>query len=74
MRYQIPFISFVAAPNEIIALGVAIDYYLRFFEHSSPSYKETSQLLLQFQARLIKQLPSSPLGTRLEEHARREGR
>ena len=46
-----------ATANEIIAVNLAISYYLRGCKHISPVYEEASQLLARFQQRHQQQLP-----------------
>jgi hypothetical protein len=58
MKQQQLLIPIEATPNEIIALNVAMHYYLKYFERISPEYQEVSGLLRQFQDRLIVQLPT----------------
>ncbi|HLZ64310.1 MAG TPA: hypothetical protein VKR06_45860 [Ktedonosporobacter sp.] len=51
-------ITIRATPNEIIAMNVAINYFLRHCKHISPVYEPASQLLEQFQRRLKVHLPT----------------
>ncbi len=50
-------------PNEMIALNVAIHYYLKYFNGGLLEYRGTQQLLEQFQRRLIERLPTIPMQT-----------
>jgi len=49
--------NYQATPNELIALNLAIGYFLRSCKHVSPVYEEASRLLDQFQRRINEQLP-----------------
>ena len=51
-----PFMSYQATPNELIALNLAIGYFIRYCKHVSPVYEAASELLGQFQKRHQQQL------------------
>ena len=51
--------TIAVTPNEVIALNVAMHYYLAYFQRISPEYREASGLLRQFQDRLVEQVSGS---------------
>jgi len=51
-------ITIRATPNEIIAMNIAINYFLRHCKHISPVYEPASTLLEQLQQRLRTYLPT----------------
>jgi len=55
-----PLLNVQVTPNEIIAMNLAIGYFLRLCKHISPVYDQTSVLLDQYQRRLTEQLPPQP--------------
>ena len=52
-----PLMNIQVTPNEIIAVNLAIGYFLRSCKHVSPVYEEASRLLEQFQRRINEHLP-----------------
>lgn len=58
-KYEEPMLTVQIRSNEIIAINLAISYFLRLCKLISPVYPEASQLLGQFQRRLTAQLPAS---------------
>jgi len=47
-------------PNEVIAVNLAIGYFLSRCRHVSPVYEEASELLARYQRRVTEQLPPRP--------------
>ena len=56
-KYEEPMLTIRVRPNEIIAINLAIGYFVRYGEALSPVYKEAAELLGQYQCRLTEQLP-----------------
>lgn len=56
-NHEEPMLTISVQLNEVIAINLAIGYFLRFCKLISPVYPEASQLLRQFQHRVEEQLP-----------------
>ena len=50
-----PLMHLQASYNEVIAVNLAISYFLRYCKQVSPVYEEASQLLERFQRRIAEQ-------------------
>ena len=56
-KYEEPMLTIQVRPNEIIAINLAISYFIRSCKLISPVYPEACQLLTQYQHRLHEQMP-----------------
>jgi len=58
MKHPLPdlLMTICITPNEVIAINVAINYYLRYCQPVSPYHKETCRLLDQYLRRLNMQI------------------
>jgi len=56
-KYEEPLLTVQIRPNEIIAINLAISYFVRHCKLVSPVYPDACQLLNQYQLRLNEQLP-----------------
>ena len=59
-QYEEPMITMQVQPNEIIAINLAIGYFMRYCRLVSPVHPEACRLLTQYQLRMAEQLPPRP--------------